>query len=77
MVETKLSVLATVRCAAMNKVGRFIKQGIQELCPSLSISSTEGALRKLVAPGELKREGVGEEYLLLQSELIFARQTLI
>jgi hypothetical protein len=31
-----------------------------ELCPSLSISSVEGALRKLVAEGELKREGNGK-----------------
>ena len=31
-----------------------------DLCPSLSISSVEGALRKLVAEGELKREGNGK-----------------
>lgn len=41
----------------MNKIGRFKKQDIMELCPSLSISSVEGALRKLVAEGELAREG--------------------
>ena len=33
---------------------------IMELCPSLSISSVEGALRKLVTEGELKREGNGK-----------------
>ena len=43
----------------MNKIGRFTKQDIRELCPSLSISSIEGALRKLTASGELKREGNG------------------
>ena len=32
---------------------RFDFQDIRELCPSLSISSIEGALRKLVASGEL------------------------
>ncbi|MGI6579557.1 MAG: Fic family protein [Saccharofermentanales bacterium] len=48
-----------VRRASMNKIGRFTKQDIRELCPSLSISSTEGALRKLVASGELERGGVG------------------
>ena len=57
--ETKLPALETVRRATMNKIGRFNKQGIRELCPSLSLSSVEGALRKLVADGELKREGIG------------------
>ena len=60
LVETKLPALETVRRATMEKVGRFTKQDIRELCPSLSISSIEGALRKLVASGELKREGVGK-----------------
>ena len=46
--------------ATMEKIGRFTKQDIRELCPSLSISSIEGALRKLVASGELKREGAGK-----------------
>ena len=60
LVETKLSSLEMVRRATMNKVGRFKKQDVMELCPSLSISSVEGALRKLVAEGELAREGNGK-----------------
>lgn len=60
LVETKLSALETVRLATQNKIGRFTKQDIRELCPSLSISSIEGALRKMVASGELKREGNGK-----------------
>ena len=60
LVETKLSALETVRRATMNKIGRFTKQDIRELCPYLSISSIEGALRKMVAAGELKREGAGK-----------------
>lgn len=60
LVETKLPALETVRRATMNKVGRFTKQDIRELCPSLSISSIEGAIRKLVVFGELKREGSGK-----------------
>lgn len=59
LVETKLPALEMVRRATMNKVGRFTKQDIRELCPSLSVSSVEGALRKLAASGELKREGAG------------------
>ncbi|MBO5287401.1 MAG: Fic family protein [Clostridia bacterium] len=60
LVEAKLSALETVRRATMNKIGRFSKQDIRELCPSLSISSIEGALRRLVGEGELKREGNGK-----------------
>lgn len=60
LVETKLPALDTVRLATMNKLGRFTKQDIRELCPALSVSSIEGALRKLVASGEIKREGLGK-----------------
>ena len=59
LVEVKRPALETVRLATHNKIGRFTKQDIRELCPSLSISSIEGALRKLVESGELKREGNG------------------
>ena len=60
LIETKRSALDTVRLATQNKIGRFTKQDIRELCPSLSISSVEGALRKMVAVEELKREGNGK-----------------
>lgn len=60
LVATKLPSVEIVRKASQNKLGRFTKQDIMELCPSLSISSVEGALRKLVAIGELKREGNGK-----------------
>ena len=60
LVENKLSALETVRLASRNRIGRFTKQDIRELCPALSLSSVEGALRKMVADGELKREGRGK-----------------
>ena len=60
LVETKRSALETVKLATENKIGRFTKQDIWELCPALSISSVEGALRKLVESGKLKREGNGK-----------------
>lgn len=59
LVQDNLSALETVRRATMQKIGRFTKQDIRELCPSLSISSIETALRKLVISKELNREGVG------------------
>ena len=60
LVEQKKPTLETVRQATLSKIGRFSKQDIRELCPALSVSSIEGALRKLVASGELKREGNGK-----------------
>lgn len=60
IVDEKLPAIDMVRKAVQNKIGRFTKQDIRELCPSLSLSSVEGALRKLVASGELKREGSGK-----------------
>mgnify|MGYP002515751811 CR=1 FL=1 len=60
LVEVKRSALDMVRLAAQYKIGRFTKQDIRELCPSLSISSIEGSLRKLVDNGEIKREGNGK-----------------
>ncbi len=60
LVETKLSALEMVRRASKKRIGRFNKQDIRELCPTLSDSSIEGALRKLLAAGELKKEGRGK-----------------
>ena len=60
LVEIKLPALEMVRRASLNKIGRFNKQDIREQCPTLSDSSIEGALRKLVTSGELKKEGKGK-----------------
>ncbi len=60
LVEIKRPALEIVRMAAQNKIGRFTKQDICALCPSLSLSSIENALRKLTASGELVKEGKGK-----------------
>ena len=60
LVEIKRTALETVRMASQSKIGRFTKQDIRELCPSLSLSAIESALRKMVEDSELKREGSGK-----------------
>lgn len=60
LVETKLSAFEMVRRATLNKIGKFTKQDIRELCPSLSISSIEGSLKKLVEEKEIARAGSGK-----------------
>ena len=59
IVEKKLPAIDMVRKATEEKIGRFTKQDIRELVPSLSLSSVEGALRKMVSNGELVREDTG------------------
>ena len=39
LVEIKRTALETVRMASLNKLGRFTKRDIRELCPSLSLSA--------------------------------------
>ena len=60
LIETKKSALQKVREATYIKIGKFTKQDIKELCPSLSISSIEGSLRKLIELGEISRVGQGK-----------------
>lgn len=66
IVAEKLPAIDVVRKATLNKIGRFTKQDIRDLCPALSLSSVEGALRKMVASGELKREGAGKNTCYLR-----------
>lgn len=60
LVETKLPALEMVRQASMYKIGRFNKQDIRQLCPTLSNSSIEKAFRDLISLEEIKKEGKGK-----------------
>ncbi len=59
VVDEKVSALDMVRKVIQTKIGKFTKQDIIEFCPSLSLSSIEGSLRKLVELKEIKRIGTG------------------
>lgn len=58
MIEEKLQAMEIVRKAVLQKAENFTKEDIKELCPTLSVSSIEAALRKLTNQGEIRREGV-------------------
>lgn len=60
LIETERSALEIVKMACHQKIGRFTKQEIYDFCPALSLSSVEGALRKMVTTGELIKEGRGK-----------------
>ena len=49
IIEEKLPAVEMVRKASLQKIGRFTKQDIRELCPSLSVSSIEVRFAKMVA----------------------------
>ena len=68
LVEEKLPAIEVVRKATQQKIGSFTKQDIRDLCPSLSLSSVEGSLRKLVSSGELKRDGIGRATIYIRQE---------
>lgn len=60
IVGEKTSAIDTVRKAVEQKIGKFTKTEILELCPSISASSVEVSLRKLAALGEIEKHGAGK-----------------
>lgn len=60
IVGEKASAIEIVRKAVAQKIGKFTKMEILELCPSISASSVEVALRKLAALGEIEKHGAGK-----------------
>ena len=60
IIGVKRPAIEMVRKATENKIGKFSKQDIRELCPSLSNSSIENSLRTLVKEGDLMRGGSGK-----------------
>lgn len=60
LVSSKKSSLETVRMAINTKIGRFTKNDILELVPSLSSTSIERSLKELCDLDDIKKEGVGK-----------------
>ena len=59
IVSEKVPAKEMVRKATNQRIGFFTKGDIRELCPSLSLSAVESALRELVAEDYIRREGIG------------------
>ena len=59
LVGKKLPALEIVRRAAYGKVGKITKTDLMELCPTLSKSSVEASIKKLVEQGHLTMHGKG------------------
>lgn len=61
LVDEKLPSLELVRRAVQKKVGKFTKNEIMELCPSIKKASVENALKKLVEDEVITRHGIGKK----------------
>lgn len=59
MVDEKLPAIETVRRAVYNRIGKFTKSEVMELCPMLSKASVESAIKQLVEQGLLVKHGSG------------------
>lgn len=59
IVGEKLSSYDIVKSAVVNKIGKFSKSDMLELCPTIGKASVENALKKLVKEGVLIRHGNG------------------
>ena len=59
LVEGKRPALEVVRQAAERKLGKFTKADMIEMCPTLSKTSVESSIKKLVDEGFLVKHGSG------------------
>ena len=59
IVGGRQNAVAIVRRAVSGRIGKFTKSELLELCPTISRTSVEGALRQLVKEGAISRHGSG------------------
>lgn len=59
IVGGRQNAVAIVRRAVSGRIGKFTKSELLELCPTISRTSVEGALRQLIKEGVISRHGSG------------------
>ena len=68
LVDEKLPAIETVRRAVYNRIGKFTKSEVMELCPMLSKASVESAIKQLVEQGLLVKHGSGRSTFYTRSD---------
>lgn len=68
LVDEKLPAIETVRRAVYNKIGKFTKSEVMELCPTLGKTSVETAIKQLVEQGLLVKHGSGRSTFYTRSD---------
>jgi Fic family protein len=69
LVDEKLPSIEVVRSAIRQKIGKFKKADVLELCPSLSAASVERGLKALCHSGELSKHGSGKSTYYLRETI--------
>ena len=59
LVSKKMSAFEMVENAVKNKIGKFTKSDIMEMCPEIGRASVENALKKLCEEGKIEMHGGG------------------
>ena len=59
LVGKKMSAFEMVENAVKNKIGKFTKSDIMEMCPEIGRASVENALKKLCEEGKIEMHGGG------------------
>ena len=59
LVSKKMSAKEMVIKAVNNKIGRFTKTDIMEMCPEIGSSSVESSLKQLCEEGYIEKRGGG------------------
>lgn len=68
LVDEKLPAIETVRRTVYNRIGKFTKSEVMELCPMLSKASVESAIKQLVEQGLLVKHGSGRSTFYTRSD---------
>lgn len=69
LVAEKLPAIEMVRRAVYNKIGKFTKSEVMELCPTLSKASVENSIKQLVEQGLLLKHGSGRSTFYTRSDI--------
>lgn len=68
IVSEKLPAIEMVRRAVYNKIGKFTKSEVMELCPTLSKASVENSIKQLVEGGLPVKHGSGRNTFYTRSD---------
>ncbi|MBE6844656.1 MAG: Fic family protein [Ruminococcus sp.] len=69
IVSEKLPAIETVRRAVFNKIGKFTKSEVMEMCPTLSKASVENSIRQLVDSEQLIKHGSGRSTFYTRNDV--------
>ncbi len=69
LADEKLPAIEMVRRAVYNKIGKFTKSEVMELCPTISKASVENSIKQLVDQGLLLKHGSGRSTFYTRSDI--------